>query len=62
MRLMLRDGVDRGVPLWVACLQMAEEWGVPPWEIMDAPGSLVWAARRAFYKKQLHWVEEQRNK
>lgn len=59
---MLLNGVDRGVPPWVAALQMAEEWGTPPWEIMRAPGSLMWAARRAFYKKQLHWAKEQRDK
>jgi hypothetical protein len=56
----LRDGVDRGVPQWVGVLQMAEAWGVPPWEIMEAEGSLLWAARWAFYRKQVRWVEEDR--
>jgi hypothetical protein len=55
---MLRDGVDRGSPLWLGALQMAEAWGVPPWEIMDAPGSLMWAARWAAYRKEVRWVEE----
>lgn len=59
MRLMLRSGVDKGVPLWIGALQMAEEWGVPPWEIMGARSSLLWAARWAFYKKQVAWVKGQ---
>lgn len=58
MRLALRDGVDRGAPVWLAALQMAEEWGVPPWTIMQAPGSLMWAHRWAEYKKQLRWVKD----
>ncbi len=57
---MLRDGVDRGAPMWLGVLQMAEAWGVPPWVIMDAPGSLVWAARWAEYRRQVRWVEENR--
>ena len=55
---MLRSGTDRGVPPWVAVLQMAEEWSTPPWEIMRAPGSLKWAVRWAFYKEQKRWVED----
>ena len=60
MRLMLRDGVDRGCPTWIAVLQMAEEWGTPPWEIVNAKGSLMWASRRAFYKRQAKWVQDNR--
>lgn len=56
---MLRDGVDRGCPAWLGVLQMAEAWGVPPWEIEDAEGSLMWANRWAFYRKQVRWVEDQ---
>jgi hypothetical protein len=56
---MLWKGVDRGAPLWLGVLQMAEAWATPPWEIMDAEGSLVWANRWAFYRKQVRWVEEQ---
>jgi hypothetical protein len=57
---MLRDGVDRGSPLWLGALQMAEAWGVPPWVIMEAPGSLMWAARWAAYQKEKRWVEDNR--
>lgn len=59
---MLHSGVDRGVPSWLAVLQMAEEWGTPPWEIAHAPGSVKWAARRAVYHKELAWVREQQSK
>lgn len=59
---MLHSGVDRGVPSWMGVLQMAEEWGTPPWVIMTAPGSLMWAARWAAYRKEVAWVQEERNK
>lgn len=58
MRLLLRDGIDRGAPVWIMALQMAEDWGVPPWVVMEYPGSLVWAARWAFYHKQVRWVRD----
>lgn len=57
---MLRDGVDRGAPLWLGALQMAEEWGIYPGDLVNKPGSLMWAARWAFYKKQKRWVEDNR--
>lgn len=50
--------MDRGVPTWVLALQLSEVWGVPPWEIMNAPGSLMWAARYSFYRKQQNVVAE----
>lgn len=49
-------------PTWVTALQLAEEWGVPPWEIMEAPGSLRWAARRAVYQKALAKVKKLQSK
>lgn len=30
---------------------MAKEWGTPPWEIVNAPGSMRWAARWSAYKQ-----------
>ncbi len=59
---MLHSGVDRGVPFWMGILQMAEEWGTPPWNISQAPGSLMWAARWAAYRKEVAWVQEEWNK
>ena len=59
---MLRDGVDRGVPLWMGVLQMAEAWGQHPADILTRPGGLMWAARWAAYQKEKHWVEEERRK
>jgi hypothetical protein len=61
---MLRDGTTSArvgpPPTWLGVLQMAEAWGVPPWEIMRAPGSLLWAARWAAYRKEVHRIEEER--
>ncbi len=51
-----------GPPTWMGVLQMAEAWGVPPWEIMSAHGSLKWAARWAAYRKEVAWVHEQNSK
>jgi hypothetical protein len=62
VRLLLHSGVDKGAPTWIAALQMAEEWGCHPEDIMTRPGGLKWAARRAFYKQQVSWVQEQKNK
>jgi hypothetical protein len=59
---MLRDGVDRGCPTWVGVLQMSEQWGIYPGDLMDKEDSLMWAARWAFYRKQARWVDEERNK
>ena len=47
-------------PIWLSVLQMADDWGVPPWEIMQARGSLQWAARWAAYRKEVRWVKENR--
>ena len=44
-------GRRKSGPTWLPVLQMAEEWGTPPWEIVKAPGSLRWAARWSAYKK-----------
>jgi hypothetical protein len=57
---MLRDGVDRGAPLWLGAIQMAEAWGCHPADIMARPGGLMWAARWAEYRRQVRWVEENR--
>jgi hypothetical protein len=59
---MLRDGVDRGAPLWLGVLQMAEAWGCHPEDVMTRPGGLKWAARWAAYRKEVRWVEEERRK
>jgi mannosyltransferase OCH1-like enzyme len=50
--LALRYG-NPGAPAWLTALQLAEAWHVPPWEIMDAEGSLIWSARWAAYQKEL---------
>lgn len=31
---------------------MAEAWGKAPWEIVNAPGSLLWAARWSVYQQE----------
>ena len=49
-------------PSWLGILQMADEWGTPPWEIEAAKGSLRWAARWAAYRKEVAWVQEEKNK
>jgi len=49
-------------PIWVKVLQMAEAWGVPPWEIMQQPGSVRWAARWSFYREQLALAQEDMKK
>ena len=44
--------------MWGTALQLAEAWGVPPWEIMAAPGSRRWAARWAVYRAELKAAQE----
>lgn len=60
MRLMLHSGTGKYAPWWLGVLQMSEAWGVPPWEVVEARGSLRWGARWAEYKRAVAWVEEQR--
>lgn len=62
MFVQLFTGVNKGAPTWIAALQMAEEWGCHPQDIMERPGGLMWAARWSFYKRQMRRVEEQRAK
>ena len=50
--------MDKGAPTWVTALQLADAWHVPPWVIMEHPGSLMWAARYMFYKRQENVVKE----
>ncbi len=49
-------------PMWLGVLQMAEEWGIYPGDLVEKPGSLKWAARWAAYRKELAWVQEEKNK
>lgn len=49
----------KGAPTWVLALQLAEAWHVPPWEIMNAPGSLRWAARYSAYAEVVRKIREQ---
>lgn len=56
MRLALtgaRLPTGQTIPIWISALEMAKEWGVPPWEIMQHPGSLRWMARMKFYNEQI---------
>lgn len=66
IRLMLWKGATSRAygspPWWMGVLQMAESWGVPPWEITDHSGSLVWAARWAAYRKEVAWVQDEQSK
>jgi hypothetical protein len=39
------------LPEWVATLQMAEEWGTPPWAIEDEL-SLLWSIRWQAWKAE----------
>ncbi len=48
-------------PSWLGVLQMAEEWGCHPEDIMSKPGGLKWAARWAAYRKEVAWVQEQKS-
>ena len=49
-------------PSWLGILQMAEEWGIYPGDLVEKRGSLMWAARWAAYRKEVAWVQEQKNK
>jgi hypothetical protein len=33
------------VPWWIEVLYAAEEWGMPPWEIIEDQGKTVWFIR-----------------
>ena len=33
------------MPSWVTTLQLAKEWGVPPWELHHGRGMLKWVER-----------------
>lgn len=50
---MLPD-VELPMPGWVGILQAAEDWGVPPWDIMgeQPPNRIVWLLRRGAYKQE----------
>jgi len=41
----------KAAPPELVAVQLAEAWGVPPWEIMEAPGSLYWAGWRRVLKE-----------
>lgn len=48
--------------MWGTALQLAEAWHTPPWEIVDAPGSRLWAARWVVYREELKAAQERKNK
>jgi len=39
------------MPLWIATLEMAETWGVPPWQV-DEDASQYWVERFLFYRSE----------
>lgn len=51
-------GRSRRVPAWLVALQLAEAWGMPPWEVLRAPGSLRWAHRWAVYQQAINRIRE----
>lgn len=45
-------GLKKAAPSWVLVCQLAEAWHVPPYAIVRAPGSWLWARRWAVYQDE----------
>lgn len=45
------------LPHWVAVLEVAELWHVPPWEILGWAGE-----KRAWVLRQLRWTQAKRER
>lgn len=45
-------GLKKKAPAWVVACQLAEAWHVPPYAVMDAPGSWLWARRWGVYQEE----------
>jgi len=41
------------LPGWATLLECAAEWGMPPWELLDKPGYVLWSIRRNEYRAAL---------
>jgi hypothetical protein len=52
------------LPAWSEWLDMAQEWGVKPWEIPDAPVVWIerWRARRQAYIERQETEDRKRAK
>lgn len=35
--------------MWVTVCALSEQWHIPPWEVMRAPGGAYWSARWSAY-------------
>lgn len=56
------QGNPREAPWWVIPLLLAEKWGRPPWEIAEARGSLIWAARQNELDLARSWKADLENR
>lgn len=50
------------VPWWIEVLQAAEDWGIPPWEIVDEAGKGVWMVRWRGWKGAVSSAEHDKRK
>ena len=49
------------LPDWVAILQMAEEWGIPPWQI-EQEADPMWFERWQGYRSELNRATRDKRK
>ena len=50
------------VPRWLTPLLIAEQWGVPPWEVESAKGGARWVSRYVALQEARAWANEERRK
>lgn len=51
------QGHKVSVPMWFSVLQVAERWGVPPWQIADRT-PMYWMRRLAIVDRQRQIIEQ----
>lgn len=47
------DGSESELPAWVAILEAAKEWGIPPWQVESEASQLWWDRWQAWYEERM---------
>lgn len=50
------------VPWWIEVLYAAEEWGMPPWEIMGDVNKAIWFIRWRIWRSTMNKAEAEKRK
>ena len=49
-------------PWWIEVLNLAAEWGIPPWEIVHDRGKALWILRHRIWSRTIDTAQRDKAK